>query len=88
MAIVDTVEWTMTNDHCVDFLHHYLDNLLMLGPPGSPVCLNNLGTCLQLSSDLGLPLHSHKLDRPSSTLTILGIELDSVALQTRLPVQK
>ena len=87
-AIADMVEWTLTNNHGVDFLRHYLDDFLTLGPPDSPVCLNNLRSCLQLCSYLGLPLHPDKLEGPYTTLTILGIELDSVTLQARLPLEK
>ena len=82
------VEWTLTHNHGVDFLRHYLDDFLILGPPASDVCLTNLATCLQLCSDLGLPLHPDKLEGPTTCLTILGIELDSEKLQARLPPKK
>ena len=87
-SVADMVEWTLTHNHGVDFLRHYLDDFLTLGPPASDVCLTNLATCLQLCSDLGLPLHPDKLEGPTTCLTILGIELDSVKLQARLPAKK
>ena len=87
-SVADMVEWTLTHNHGVDFLRHYLDDFLTLGPPASDVCLTNLATCLQLCSDLGLPLHPDKLEGPTTCLTILGIELDSEKLQARLPPKK
>lgn len=72
-SVADMVEWTLTHNHGVDFLRHYLDDFLTLGPPASDVCLTNLATCLQLCSDLGLPLHPDKLEGPTTCLTILGI---------------
>ena len=87
-AIADTVQWMATHNHGVDFLQHYLDDFLTLGPPASPVCYNNLQTCIQLCTKLGLPLHPDKLEGPSTCLSILGIELDSSTLQARLPPQK
>ena len=87
-AIADAVQWMLTSHHGVDFLWHYLDDFLTMGPPASPVCYNNLQACIQLCSKLGLPLHPDKLESPSTCLSILGIELDSIRLQARLPTDK
>lgn len=82
------VEWTLTHNHEVDFLSHYFDDFLTLGPPASVICLTNLFTCLQLCSELGLPLHPDKLEGLTTCLTILGIELHSAKLQAHLPQEK
>ena len=87
-AVADMVEWMLVNNHGVDFLRHYLDNFLTLGPPASSVCADNLRSCIKLCAELGLPLNPDKLEGPSTCLTILGIELDSVRLQARLPDNK
>ena len=87
-AIADMVQWMLTSNHGVDFLCHYLDDFLTLGPPASSVCRRNLQACIWLCSRLGLPLHPDKLEGPSTCLSILGIELDSVTLQARLPADK
>ena len=87
-AIADAVQWMLTSHHGVDFLRHYLDDFLTLGPPASSVCYNNLQACIQLCSKLDLPLHPDKLEGPSTCLSILGIELDSIRLQARLPTDK
>ena len=87
-AIAVTVQWMATHNHGVDFLQHYLDDFLTLGLLASPVCYNNLQTCIQLCTKLGLPLHPEKLEGPSTCLSILGIELDPSTLQARLPPQK
>ena len=78
-----------TSHHGVDFLCHYLlDDFLTLGHPASLVCYNNLQACIQLCSKLSLPLHPDKLEGPSTCLSILGIKLDSVRPQARLPIDK
>ena len=87
-AIADLVEWILVHNYDVTFLSHYLDDFLTLGPPASPVCHNNLQTCVRLCTKLGLPLHPDKLEGPATRLTILGIELDSKNLQARLPPDK
>ena len=87
-AIADLVEWILVHNYSIEFLRHYLDDFLTLGPLASPVCQNNLTTCVQLCERLGLPLHPDKLEGPATCLTILGIQLDSVKLQARLPAEK
>ena len=72
----------MAHNYGIEFLWHYLDNFLTLGPSASPVCQNILTTCIQLYERLGLPLHPDKLGGggAATSLTILGIKLDSVKL--------
>ena len=67
---------------------HYLDDFHTLGPPGSPVCQHNLDNSIDCFSKLGIPLHPDKLEGPSTCLTVVGIELDLLLLQARLPKHK
>ena len=69
----------------VTFLMHYLDDLHTLGPPGSSVCQTNLDRSIDCFSKHGVPLHPDKLEGQSTCLTILGIKLDALTLQVRLP---
>ena len=39
-------------------------------------------------AELGIPLASHKTAGPTTCLTFLGIEIDSAALELRLPQEK
>ena len=48
-------------------------------------CSGDLQTMLSTFSELSLPVVENKLDRPSTCLTSLGFELDSRALEMRLP---
>ena len=67
----------LTHNYGVNFLRHYLDDILTLGPPSSSISHNNLQTGVQLCEKLGLPFHPYKLEGPATCLTILGIELDT-----------
>jgi len=87
-VILDIVQWMLISHHGVDFLRHYLDDLLTLDSPSSPICYNNLQVCIQLCYKLDLPLHPNKLKGPPTCLSIPGIKLDSVRLHTRLPIDK
>ena len=39
-------------------------------------------------SDLGVPLELSKLEGPSSCLTFLGVEIDAIMMQAKLPPEK
>ena len=87
-SVVDLVEWVLKKQYDVSFLLHYLDDFHTLGPPNSQTCQRNLDTRIQQFQDWGIPLHPDKLESPSTILTVLGIELDSLLLQARLPQEK
>ena len=87
-CIADLVEWIAKRNYDVTFLMHYLDDFHTLGPPGSSVCQHNLDRSIDCFSKLGIPLHPDKQEGSSTCLTILGIELDLLNLQARLPQDK
>ena len=87
-CIAELVEWVAKQNYDVTFLKYYLDDFHTLGPPGSSVCQHNLDRSIDCFSKLGIPLHPDKLEGPSTCLTILGIELDSLNLLARLPQHK
>ena len=57
-------------------------------PPNSQTCQRNVDTSIQQFQDWGIPLHPDELESPSTILTVLGIELDSLLLQVRLLQEK
>ena len=87
-AIADLLEWIVRRNYYVAFLKHYLDDFHTLGPSNSLQCEQNLATCIKLFSDWGVPLHPDKFEGLSTVMTVRGIELDSLALQARLPKEK
>ena len=87
-SVAGLVKWFLKKQYDVNFLLHYLDDFHTLSPPNSQTCQQNLDTCIQQFQDWGIPLHPDKLEGPSTLLTVLGIELDSLLLQARLPQDK
>ena len=67
---------------------HYLDDFLVMGPPGQNGCSEALTTTLVLCEELGFPVAPEKTEGPATTLTFLGIEIDAEKLQLRLPQVK
>ena len=72
----------------VSFLIHYLDDFLTMGPPSSVSCQHNLDTIIQICNYLGVPLALEKVEGPSTALTFLGIVLDTIKMEARLPEEK
>ena len=54
----------------------------------SPQCEFGLLTLRQASQNLGLMLAVDKTEGPSTRLTVLGIEVDSMAMTLRLPEEE
>ena len=59
-------------------MDHYLDDFIMLG----------LDAVLESFERLGVPLSVEKLGGPATCLTFLGIEVDTEAMELRLPEKK
>ena len=83
-AVVDALQWTMQQKG-IQFLFHYLDDFITIGRPRSPECAQNLHIMEQCCSLTGTPLEREKIEGPATCLPILGIELDTMLMQIRLP---
>ena len=86
--VAKAVKWILVHNYLTSPLFHYLGDYLLLGPPNSPQCQSHVDTAFKVFSRLGLPLHLEKCEGPSTILTFLGIELDSVQQLARLPPDK
>ncbi len=86
-ALADGVEWVLSQKG-VRYRLHYLDDFLVLGAPRSKQCQGALETMISVCSELGLPLADDKIGGPATQLVFLGIELDSEAMELRLPNEK
>ena len=67
---------------------HYLDDFFLTDPAGSNVSVDNLENAKLLCLELGVPLAPEKTIGPSTIMPYLGIELDSVEFEARLPLDK
>ena len=64
---------------------HYLDDFWTCGPPApDPCCHRNLQIMLKTCLDLGFTTNSAKTTQPTTTLKLLGIELDSIKQEARI----
>ena len=86
-ALADAIEWG-AQQLGVTWLLHYLDDYIILGAPGSQECAANMATFLELCRMLGVPIAMEKCEGPTTKLTYLGIEIDTVRMELRLPDKK
>ena len=59
-----------------------------MGSPDSEECAHNLHLAVSTCEELGVPVAGHKCEGPSPCLTFLGIEVDTMAMELRLPQEK
>ena len=73
---------------CMEFILHYLDDFLVV--TAAEECRGDHALCILLETfeQLGLPVAWDKLESPTSCLTFLGFELDSLRNEIRIPRQK
>lgn len=83
-ALADGLEWCLQH-HGIQNVAHCLDDFIVFGPPHSHECARDLERLEDICADLGIPLAQHKREGPTTCLTFLGIEVDTVAFELRLP---
>lgn len=69
-------------------IFHYLDDFAVIGPPNSGICYNALCSLSRLCAELGVPLAIEKQDGPATEIVFLGIPIDTVRQELRLPEDK
>ena len=85
--LADILSW-IAQKREVSYVIHYLGDFLTMGPPSFPICQQNRNTFIRWYSELGVPLAPNKVEGPSTTLTFLGIILDTQRMEIRLPQEK
>ncbi len=81
------MQWILEQNG-VENVIHYLDDFLLMGAPQSVECQQALETALELCRKLGIPIARHNTKGPGIVLVFLGIELDTVRMEARLPQEK
>jgi hypothetical protein len=83
------LHWVLQR-HLPALIRHYLDDFLKIFKPDTPT--NVIQAALEwtraLADSLGLRFQESKIEGPATSLEYLGIELDSIAMEARLPPKK
>lgn len=78
----------MCNKFHTQGMLHMIDDFFFIGKQGSQSCVQDLSQFISLCSDIEVPIKHEKTVLPSTVITIYGIEIDSVAMECRLPNEK
>ena len=85
-AVADALQWILIKQGIPKLLH-YLDDFILIAKVPA-IAENQKQILISTCKRLGVPLEPSKLEGPTTCLTFLGIEIDTVALQIRLPEEK
>ncbi len=86
-AVADALNWCLQKAG-IRYIQHYLDDFIVVAPPQSGECKEAVETMDAVCRQLGVPMAPHKREGPTTCLVFLGIEIDTVAGELRLPAEK
>jgi hypothetical protein len=81
------LEWHLRRTTNSDNWLHYLDDFLA-GDPDKKVAQDMLRANLKSFQEIGVPVAEEKIEGPTTVLTFLGIEIDTISMTVCLPEQK
>ena len=85
-AVADAFQWVLLT-RGVEWVFHYVDDFIVLGHDRWS-CERAMGIMEETAADLGFLLEPTKREGPSRVLSFLGIEIDTDAMEVRLPQAK
>ena len=86
--VASAIEWAIKTNCSIKHLMHYLDDYLHVSPPSHSLATKYKNIIVSAFEYLSVPLASEKLEGPVTSLTFLGITLDTVRMEARLPPEK
>ena len=78
--LATAIEWILSHNYGLTNIIHYLDDFFTAGPPDTEECARHMHTMNFLCHRLGSPTKPEKEEGPSTTITFLGILLDSTTM--------
>ena len=87
MAVADAMAWALHSSG-IQYLLHYLDDFLFVGPPGSQDAAIAGQVATAVFHELGMPVAVHKTEGLATQVTFLGFQVDTLACQLRIPDDK
>ena len=86
-AFSDMVAWAI-HYRGVRHLLHYLDDFLLFGQPGTLDAGQAVATARAVFAEAGILVAEHKTEGPATSVTFLGILVDTMQFQLQLPSDK
>ena len=86
-AVADALEWILCQAG-IPTVRHYLDDFIIIALPDFPQCQLCLEILDRICQILGVPMKVQKREGPTTCLIFLGVEIDTIAGELRLPQEK
>ena len=86
-ALAEALLWIMRQKGATN-TDNYIDDFVTVGAPDSQECERNTTIMHETCEEVGLPTEPKKDEGPATTISFLGMELDTVALEICLPAEK
>ena len=86
-TLSNTLQWIASSKLHIRNISHVLDGFLLLARDKA-IGQAQLSAFLSMCADIGIPTAPYKTVQLTKVITFLGFELDSVAMEVRLPVDK
>ncbi|PFX27885.1 uncharacterized protein LOC111327038 [Stylophora pistillata] len=86
-TFISTLKWIARTKFKIQHVLHLLDDFLFIAP-SECLCQQKLNIFLEFCSYLGVPIALEKTCGPATTLSFVGIELDTVLMEAKLPRDK
>jgi len=82
------LQWVVQTKCGLNTLDHYLDDFLFAGSALSNDCSVLMSTFFEVSNEIGVPIAKDKTIGPTTVLTFLGLEINTVLMVVRIPAIK
>jgi hypothetical protein len=82
------LEWLVTKKSGIETVHHYLDDFNFAGSALTNHCNILMHSFQSMCVELGIPLNQDKSVIPTTCLTFLDLEIDTMSMQIRIPQDK
>lgn len=82
------LEWLVRDQTNSQSVHHYLDDFIFIGKPNTNQCNFLVSTFQEICNGVGVPLNKDKTVQPTTCLIFLGLKIDTVNMQIRIPQNK
>ena len=82
------LQWILQNKLDTPAVALVLDDFLFIGAPGTAQCTHALDSFMTLCADINIPIKHSKTVHPTTVICFLEIELDTIKMESRLPLNK
>ena len=69
-------------------IEHYLDDYFTCGPANTNICQDNIDIMLKSCNETGFEVNLSKFVEPTTELEYLGIVIDSINMQLKIPAHR